>query len=774
MIQKTFSKNQHSNFSLAGFGDPLAFKSIGEKEIHDIEIWNSSSQSSFNFRPGDVIYIQALVSHVKRVVDGNGENSGLSHFVAPNAMQLPSEIPKISHESERIETKSHYFLKKLLSAADRNLNREKGGYRYDNDVKHFAAFLRMIIGPLAYEVLQKNLVHSLPTLSSCNRYIQASGCHVTEGILRCEELAIYLSERSLEPVVCLSEDATRIVGRVQYDSRTNQLMGFVQPINKKNGMPIPFMYPARDADEMWSHFANNKCSASFLNVIMAQPIANVPAFCLLVFSSDNKYTSNDVKNRWTYITEELEKVKINVLTISSDSDTKYNKAMRMISGLGMKTIIDWFSIRENSNGPFCIQDLIHIATKMRNFLLRTINNKKKVPFGKGFIHINYLYELLNMFSKDKHQLTPSTLNPTDRQNFKSVIKICHKRVTDLLRDHIKNSESTIQYLQLLRNIIESFMEHDLTPLQRIRKCWYAVFLIRIWRQFILSSDGYTLKDNFLTANCYSCIELNAHNLVQCMLYLRKINKPELFKPFLYESQPCESLFRQLRSLSTVYCTVTNCTVKEATSRISNIQLQNHIMHLTSQNFEYPRFSKAPFVQNNITLPSQDEIIKEIEFCQTLAIATAKQHGLIRKNDSKCRNYECKIKPATELATLRLKKKKENESHDSSFEISSIQLTSDDLKNIQLKNYANKVKRDDIDGVGPYIEIKCSDNKKVVVKKTSFCWLLGTETKKVSNDRLRRVMHTNKESRLKKQIQQNSLHFPRYKKRIMKKQNKKYT
>lgn len=397
---------------MAGFGNPLAFKSIGEKEIHDIESWNSSSQSSFHFRPGDVIYIQVLVSHVMKVVDGNGENSGSNHFAEPNAVQSANKILEISHESGRNETKSHYFLKKLLSAADRNSNREKGGYRFDDDVKYFAAFLRLLV-----ETLQKNLVHSLPTLPSCNRYIQASGCHITEGILRCDELAVYLSERSLDPVVCLSEDATRIVGRVQYDSRTNQLVGFVQPINKENGMPIPFMYPARDADEMWSHFANNIRTALFLNVIMAQPIANVPGFCLLIFSSDNKYTSNDVKNRWNYITGALEKVKVKVLTISSDSDTKYNKAMRMISGLGKKTIIDWFSIRENPNGPFCIQDLIHIATKMRNFLLRTINNKKKVPFGKGFIHINYLYELLNMFSKDKHQLTPSTLNPTDRQPF---------------------------------------------------------------------------------------------------------------------------------------------------------------------------------------------------------------------------------------------------------------------------------------------------------------------------------------------------------------------
>lgn len=83
----------------------------------------------------------------------------------------------------------------------------------------------MIVGALAYETLQKNLECCLPSLPSTNRYVQSSGCHVTEGIVRHEELAIYLNERSLEPFVCLSEDATRISGIVQYCSKTNQLVG---------------------------------------------------------------------------------------------------------------------------------------------------------------------------------------------------------------------------------------------------------------------------------------------------------------------------------------------------------------------------------------------------------------------------------------------------------------------------------------------------------------------------------------------------------------------
>lgn len=279
----------------------------------------------------------------------------------------------------------------------------------------------------------------------------------------------------------------------------------------------------------------------------------------------------------------------------------------------------------------------------------------------------------------------------------------------------------------------------------------------------MNSKNFTLKENFLTANCYYCIELNARNLVQCMLYLKRIAKSELFKPFLYDSQPCESLFRQLRSLSTVYSTVVNCTVKEAVSRVSKIQLQNQIIHLTSNNFQYPRFDKTKFVKSNEMLPSPDEIFREIEFCQTLAITTAKRLGLIEANNNKQQSCECKIKPAKPKTVFKTKQTHPYKSDDD--DIDSIQLTANDLKNIQLKNYAHKVKPADVDGTGPYVKINCSNNKQIVVKKTSFCWLLGTDVIQLSSDRQLRVMHSTteyehfKELKLRKQIQQRSLHYP---------------
>lgn len=127
-------------------------------------------------------------------------------------------------------------------------------------------------------------------------------------------------------------------------------------------------------------------------------------------------------------------------------------------------------------------------------------------------------------------LTLSILNPTDRQNFESVRKMCSTEVTRALKDKIKGSEGTVQFLQIIRDSIDAFMDNKLTPLQRIRKTWYSLFIVRMWREFIISKKQYRLKYNFLTNNCYSCLELNAHSLVMILIHLQKMDRPDLFLP----------------------------------------------------------------------------------------------------------------------------------------------------------------------------------------------------------------------------------------------------
>lgn len=168
---------------------------------------------------------------------------GHHHFGKSPSLQSDNNetSTKILATNRTSDTRTHYLLNKLIEAADRNSIRKKGGFRYDSEIKKYASHLRLICGPLGYQTIQHNLQYSLPSLTSTNRYINAANSRVYEGVLRCEELAIYLKQRNLDPVVSLSVDATRVEGKPQYDSKTNQVIGFVLPLDK-NGLPIPYYF----------------------------------------------------------------------------------------------------------------------------------------------------------------------------------------------------------------------------------------------------------------------------------------------------------------------------------------------------------------------------------------------------------------------------------------------------------------------------------------------------------------------------------------------------
>lgn len=59
---------------------------------------------------------------------------------------------------------------------------------------------------------------------------------INEGELRCKELLEYLNKMGVEKKVWLSEDATAITPKLTYDSKANQIVGLLLPLNR-DGLP---------------------------------------------------------------------------------------------------------------------------------------------------------------------------------------------------------------------------------------------------------------------------------------------------------------------------------------------------------------------------------------------------------------------------------------------------------------------------------------------------------------------------------------------------------
>lgn len=137
-------------------------------------------------------------------------------------------------------------------------------------------------------------------------YIQKYKSRFIEGDLRINELIDYLNSLNLEKYVWLSEDATAIVTKVEFDPKSNQMVGLVLPTNSLNGMPIPFSYVASSEEEIYKNMNHNK--STIVYVVMAQPIEkNVPPFVLQLFGSDNKFETQNVLLRWKHTRTELER-----------------------------------------------------------------------------------------------------------------------------------------------------------------------------------------------------------------------------------------------------------------------------------------------------------------------------------------------------------------------------------------------------------------------------------------------------------------------------------
>lgn len=138
-------------------------------------------------------------------------------------------------------------------------------------------------------------------------YIQKKKLQVFEGQLRIKELKAYLIKIKAPLCVWLSEDGSGIVPKVDYDAKSNQLVGLTLPINELTGMPKQKSFLAISLQKIREYMQFGSKS-TLIYMILAQPIkVKSPPFILQLFGTDNRFKKTDVLNRWKYTKIELEK-----------------------------------------------------------------------------------------------------------------------------------------------------------------------------------------------------------------------------------------------------------------------------------------------------------------------------------------------------------------------------------------------------------------------------------------------------------------------------------
>lgn len=511
--------------------------------------------------------------------------------------------------------------------------------RDGNTLKVLGTMLFILGGPFAYDILSSSM--PFPSDSACRRYLLANDV-IKEGEFRFPLLRERLNGASSNKV-WLSEDATQVTGRLQYDRKTNQIVGFVLPIDE-NGLPICDSFPALSGKKIASYFEKGVVSKT-VYVLMARPLApNCPPLCLALFGTDNKFSSVDVGRRWKWLMETAKQYDIEIVGFGSDGDPKLMRAMND------RTFVTpsprnwpWLNSPLNLRG-ICIQDTIHYLMKLRN---KFIKESDITPMGKTLVASRgHIIELIKTVSKDQHELTLNSIDIKDKMNFRSAQKLCDTKVSDLLRKHIIDSEGTALYLDFMRETTNAFLDHSLAPLQRIEYLWKLLFFLRLWRKWIVDTNGYTLGHNFISSNTFNCLELNAHGMIQLIQYFRDREEPELFQPWFFSSQDCEEFFRGGRSMTTTYSTVTNFSVLEYEHRVRRIDFLAESTVKLKDKVKLPRLNKYYKMCEDkpkvFILPEDYEIEKTVKAAFQLALRLCCKLG-IANSSTQC--------PSSPLATV---------------------------------------------------------------------------------------------------------------------------
>ncbi|KAJ1529957.1 hypothetical protein ONE63_006685 [Megalurothrips usitatus] len=564
---------------------------------------------------------------------------------------------------------------------------------------------------------------------------------VREGYLRVRELKEYLVSNSYPFKVFLQEDGTNIVSKFQYDVKSDIIVGPVLPL-MANGMPQVDAFPASSAAMIAHHFASVE-PAGTAYIMMAQPMSQTAApFCLLVYGTNNKFTSESVSFRWDFVKKELLKEGIEVIGFSSDGAGQLLRAMqcRLFSSASKEASECPYYFCDEQIREVVFQDTIHLANKLKT---RILNESIVLPIGEFLVSSSHLKIMVEIVCKETHGMTKYDLQKKDKMNFNASQKMCSERSCSSL-EKVPGSQGTRAYLDAMRNIINSFLDPSLTVLERVYFTWYSTFFMRLWRAWLLSHPKYTLHNNFITSNAYLCLEVNAHSLVKLIRYLRDNLFDHLSIPRHLSSQVCERFFCLLRSMSSTESTVVNFTLLELLQKIKRVDLLYINQKLSAAGYSMPKERRRTVKYGSISteeMPSDESIFstskKALEDAQivmsTLGVET-KNIDLIRH-----RPFACHL-PLEELI---------NENDVEVDHAISAAPTEDDIPldllaafpgaipvGFNLVGSDSSVTSSKVDS--RFVSFKDSAQKIVTMRKSTFCWLLTHEGSTVSSERLERV------------------------------------
>ncbi|KAK4876265.1 hypothetical protein RN001_012687 [Aquatica leii] len=217
------------------------------------------------------------------------------------------------------------------------------------------------------------------------------------------QLKQFLVQGNLPLKIFVSEDQIAVIQTIQYEPKINEMVGFVSPLNPETGFPERGRFVVNTLTDIQRAF----------NEETLQDTA--PSFCICVYGSDNKFSAEDVLNRWQYLKKQDSLHDIEIVGFSSDDDTRCLKAIKEASNfpVSVDTINNdcpykpYFQMSFSPEKCIFIQDTVHVGTKLKT---RFLKPNVYLPMENFVVSVRHIEQLIGTISKDQHMLCRSYLD----------------------------------------------------------------------------------------------------------------------------------------------------------------------------------------------------------------------------------------------------------------------------------------------------------------------------------------------------------------------------
>ncbi|CAF1245709.1 unnamed protein product [Rotaria sordida] len=558
-------------------------------------------------------------------------------------------------------------------------------------------------------------------------------------------------------------------------------------------------------------FLNNLQKEKIYELINRNPILQ----SLIAWYSRNEFANNDINKNHSFMSSFIDTITKNI--VKQKQNYRYDDSMKdfavVLYTLGGKQVYEF--VRINIIGALpnltTLKKLISstnaILTEGRfcfDALQQYLNSVKTNSFVGFVTKLSNGVPIPDYYQTDSFEELQFWFNNIEKSNLLNIHMF--QPIPQLNRANAPASflmsaygvDSTSTAIEILHRWIYIFNNCSKSQIRIIgfstglELAWCVVFVCRLWWAWLQNTNNVNISTenknkNFITRTAYWSVEINAHMLLYLILLVKENQLPkEALHIYLFNSQSCESMFRNTRSLSGAFSTIVNFTVADFLGRSKKLSILNKIK-CQQQDNEYDKrlfFPTHHKHKNDNSLVAQEKLddvysldVEQIVFnSYKMAlnlieplniISVLKEYHLLNLNSlSKYTfNYlntrstiKAKTSSNSELAIDYYEDDEDEEDDDDYLDNNEIISNSDedseslnesfddDEENLEImKNDFNGINiRDKInmEQENCYFKIKINGVVKYMHKQTA-CWILTEENGKVSTDRLSRVMQMNK-------------------------------